>query len=458
MSSSGDEEIDLRELAGAAPRATEELATHGARSTGAVRRFRLTGVAGAALGREWLSSGGRTAVGSHESCEVRIDDPVLSRFHCELRVDDGAVWLRDLGSKNGSTVDGVPVREARLRDGSVLVVGRSSLRFAEGQEQEPLALSEHTALGSLVGQSVAMRRVFALMERAARSDVTVLIEGETGTGKEGVAESLHELGPRREGPFIIVDCSAMPPQLLESELFGHERGAFTGAVQRRVGAFEAAHRGTLFLDELGELPTELQPKLLRVLERKEIRRVGSNTYLPVDVRVVAATNRDLRARVNEGDFRADLYFRLAVLRLALPPLRERLEDVPLLVERFRERMAVAPEVAARVFTPELLARLMRSSWPGNVRELRNHLERCVVLEQPLPTGEADAAPTNELTVDPTLSYSEAKRRVLDVFERRYLEALLTHHGGNVTQAAKAAGMDRPYVYKLLNRHGLRRAP
>jgi DNA-binding NtrC family response regulator len=280
----------------------------------------------------------------------------------------------------------------------------------------------------------------------------VLIEGETGTGKELAAESIHAASPRAHKPFLVIDCGAIPANLLESELFGHEKGAFTGASARRLGIFEEAGGGTVFLDEIGELPPDLQPKLLRVLERREIRRVGANRQQSIDVRVIAATHRDLRAEVNAGRFRSDLYFRLAVVRVPLPPLRERPEDIPMLAEKIVASLA-GPEAARRLLTPELFAALGHHAWPGNVRELRNYLERCLVMEQPLPL--ADGAPAGGSSVDATLRYAEARRRALDDFERRYLEALLALHKGKVSHAARAADMDRVYLYKLLDRHKLR---
>jgi DNA-binding NtrC family response regulator len=361
----------------------------------------------------------------------------------------------DLDSRNGTLLDGVPVGRGGLREGSIIRCGRSVLQFHFAEDHVPLPLSERTAFGSLVGASVAMRAVFAVLERAAQADATVLIEGETGTGKEGAAESLHTQSARSDRPFVVVDCSALPANLLESELFGHEKGAFTGATSRRIGAFEAANGGTLFLDEVGELPQDLQPKLLRVLEQRQIRRLGSNQHVAVDVRVVAATNRDLRAQVNEGNFRSDVYYRLAVVKVTLPPLRERVEDVPLLVDRFRARLSVDDVTAERLFTSEFLNRLGRSAWPGNVRELRNFLERCVVMQQSLPLQDLQAETQQPFRVDATLSYAEAKQAVVLEFERQYLAALLQRHGGNVSKAARAAEMDRPYLYKLLHRHGLR---
>ncbi len=320
----------------------------------------------------------------------------------------------------------------------------------------PRVVFEATQLGPLVGASPAMRVAFAALARAARTDATVLIEGETGTGKEGAAEALHVASPRRDGPLVVVDCGALPANLLESELFGHEKGAFTGATARRIGAFEEARGGTIFLDEIGELPLDLQPKLLRVLERKDIRRLGSNARAPVDVRIVAATNRDLRTAVNAGRFRSDLYFRLAVVKVQLPPLRKRADDIPLLVERLLTRIGASPELVAALCTPAFLGRLKGFAWPGNVRELRNYLERCVVFQRELPLGDdVEAVDSSRArTVDRGV-YADARRRALDAFEKRYLEQLLVAHGGRVDGMAAEAGLHRVSLYRLLRRHGLK---
>jgi DNA-binding NtrC family response regulator len=297
------------------------------------------------------------------------------------------------------------------------------------------------------------------MERAAASDVTVLLEGETGTGKSQAAESIHRQSSRRDHSFLVVDCGALPPNLLESELFGHEKGAFTGAVTRRVGVFEEARGGTVFLDEIGELPLELQPKLLRVLEAREIRRLGTNSYTPVDVRIVTATNRDLRAEVNAGRFRSDLYFRLAVVKIPLPALRQRGEDMPLIVEKLISGLGADARVKATLLDPGFVAQLQRSAWPGNIRELRNHLERCVVLQETLLPGEGEesARPPGDAAtqIDPRIPYPEARRRALDAFERQYVEALLQLHGGKVSQAAASADIDRVNLYRLIKRHRVR---
>src|SRR5207244_9532893 len=268
----------------------------------------------------------------------------------------------------GTLVDDLQVVRAYLPSGGVLTVGQTRMQFQLGPSHLRIPLSDKTQFGGLVGQSESMRAAFAVLERAAASDATVLIEGETGTGKEGAAEALHLGSSRRDKPLVVVDCASIPANLMESELFGHEKGSFTGASGPRIGAFEEADGGTVLLDEIGELPLEQQPKLLRLLERKEIRRLGADHVTRLDVRVVAATHRDLRAAVNHRTFRADLYFRLSVVRITLPPLRERPEDIPLLVDRLLQRMSASPEIAADLRRPEFLAGLLRASWPGNVRE------------------------------------------------------------------------------------------
>jgi two-component system, NtrC family, response regulator GlrR len=433
----------------------------GGRSPGPpdVRRFRLRVVEGPGVGQSFESAGERTSIGSHPLNDVLLDERTVSRFHCELLVDDRGVWAKDLGSRNGTVLDGVLVKEAAVRNGSLLHLGRMALRFEFSAERAKLQLSDQPRFGSLVGSSVSARMSFALMERAAASDSTVLLEGETGTGKSQAAESIHRHSSRRDHSFLVVDCGALPPNLLESELFGHEKGAFTGAVTRRVGVFEEARGGTVFLDEIGELPLELQPKLLRVLEAKEIRRLGTNSYVPVDVRMITATNRDLRAEVNAGRFRSDLYFRLAVVKIPLPPLRQRAEDMPLIVEKLLTGLGADARVRATLLDPAFVVQLQRAVWPGNIRELRNHLERCVVLQETLLPGEGEETgppeETGPSTIDPRVPYPEARRRALDAFERQYVEALLQLHGGKVSQAAASADIDRVHLYRLIKRHRVR---
>jgi transcriptional regulator with PAS, ATPase and Fis domain len=391
--------------------------------------------------RVFSSTSDRAVVGTHESADLVLADRAVSRFHCQVQLVDGRPHLRDLGSRNGTLVDGVSVVEAHLAHGATVRIGHTTLRFEIGPEQVAIPLSPEERFGTLVGRSAQMRAVFALLARAAQSKATLLVEGETGTGKEATAESVHRLGERRDGPFVVVDCSALPPELLESELFGHEKGAFTGAHARRTGAFESAHGGTLFLDEIGELGPELQPKLLRVLERGEVKRVGADRYHKVDVRVIAATHRNLRSDVNTRRFRSDLFYRLAVLVVTLPPLRERVEDLPLLVDDLLGQLgaADAPE-AQRLRTPTALGELAAHRWPGNVRELRNYVERSLAL------AGSDVEPSPQ-----PRTYKQAKEQ----WERTYVEELLRAAGGNVTAAAKEAKLDRAAFYRLLWRHGMR---
>ena len=411
--------------------------------------FRVTIVDGGEGAFE--STGAKCTIGTHESNDLRLADPKVSRFHCEIILDGPRARLRDLGSRNGTLLDGVQVNDAFMRSGSIAKLGGVSLRFDVLEQVRKIPISSSRRFHGVVAESVAMRAALALVERAAGSDMTVLLEGETGTGKGKVADAIHRGGKRSKERFIVVDCGAIPENLLESELYGHEKNAFTGAGERRIGAFEEADGGTIFLDEIGELPVAQQPKLLRVLESREIRRVGANTHQKVDVRIVAATNRDLRREVNEARFRADLYFRLAVLRITLPPLRERTDDLPALSRGLLESLGASAETIDTLCTPELMAQLARGAWPGNARELRNHLERCLAFEEALPVGE-ERAPRTE-TIDASLPYPEARRRALDSFERAYVKGLLARHGGKVSQAASAANIDRVYLHRLLKRHG-----
>jgi DNA-binding NtrC family response regulator len=317
-----------------------------------------------------------------------------------------------------------------------------------------------------------MRALFSTLEKAAATDATILIEGETGTGKEATAESIHQASRRRDGPFVVVDCGAIPAQLLESELFGSERGAFTGAVANRAGAFETASGGTIFLDEIGELQLDLQPKILRALDRRQVKRVGSTGYRPVDVRVIAATNRSLRAEVEAKRFRSDLYYRLAIVRIKLPPLRERIADLPLLVEHVLNILDVGDAAETEALrTHEFQERLCRYPWPGNIRQLRNYIERCVALGDahlspgldtcpppPPPSGPPSSVtspPAAGFEFDPAEPLRAARERWTYRFEHAYLEGILRLHGNNVAAAARAAGVDRIYLYRLLWKHGLK---
>ncbi|MDC0672433.1 sigma 54-interacting transcriptional regulator [Nannocystis radixulma] len=440
---------DSREPAGGA---TETCIEPRGLSRLSVRRFGLTVVEGPAVGVTWQSTTDRCSIGSHSSNHCIVDDPTVSRFHCEIVVDDTGARVRDLNSRNGTVLDGVSVLEAYLRAGSLLRVGKTVLRFELGLEVNRLPLADEPRFGSLTGASPPMRATFAMLARAAESSATVLLEGETGTGKSQAARSIHRKSGRADGPFVVVDCGAIHGNLLESELFGHEKGAFTGASERRLGAFEEAAGGTLFLDEVGELPLDLQPKLLRALEAREVKRVGANTHRPVDVRLVAATNRDLRTEVNLGRFRADLYFRLAVVTIRMPPLRQRPEDIPALVDEILASLHASPEQVEQLRAPAFQAGLRHAVWAGNVRELRNYLERCIVLGPGEPEPGGGEAAGEGFLVDPTAPYAAERVRALADFERRYFEALLRLHDGKVARAADAAGIDRTYLYRLLRRH------
>jgi transcriptional regulator with PAS, ATPase and Fis domain len=419
-----------------------------------VRQFALTVEEGPDRGLEYVSAGDRVTIGTHEIANIRLSDRSVSRFHCELELGDRAVILRDLESRNGTIVDEVPLLAAPLRDGAVIAIGTSRLRFRHRAGHAELPLAPVDRFGRLVGGSAAMRAVIAELARVAPSETTILLAGETGTGKELAAESLHAASPRAHAPLLVVDCGALPPDLLDAELFGHARGAFTGAETERVGIFEAAAGGSVLLDEIGELPLELQPKLLRVLEAREVRRLGETSYRPVDVRVIAATHRDLRAAVNEQRFRADLYYRIAVVEVRLPALRERRDDLALLVDTIVEQLrATDHPLVATLRAPSFREALALHAWPGNVRELRNYVERCLTLRAPVPPN------TQTTPIDPAPSSTEpleqARERWVRVFEHAYLTDLLAKHAGNVTAAARAAGVDRAHLYRLLWRNGLK---
>jgi two-component system, NtrC family, response regulator GlrR len=366
-------------------------------------------------------------------------------LHAELELREDGLWVRDVGSRNGTFVDEIRVIEARLDAGRRLRLGSIEIQIAYDGGPVPVELWPDDHFGPLVGRSVAMRELFARLARIARTDSTVLIDGETGTGKEVVARAIHERSARREGPFVIVDCGSIPETLLESELFGHNKGAFTGASTARAGALRDADGGTVLLDEIGELPLSLQPKLLRFLESKTVRRLGETHGTPADVRVIAVTHRDLSSMVNAGAFREDLYFRLAVLKVHVPPLRERHGDVPLLVERFRS--------ADREIDPAWLAEIAGRAWVGNVRELRNVVEQVEAFG--VETALSERAGHERF---PEVSIHETLREIRDRWiahaEREYLAKALAAHGGNVSAVARAAGLDRSHVYRLMLKHGL----
>lgn len=343
------------------------------------RRCQLAVLSGPETGRVVDVDHMPFTVGKGEECDLVLTEPTVSRTHFSIESEQGAFVIRDLSSTNGTWIDQFRIKEAWLRPGTVLRAGSAQLRFEPVFKPMEIAPAAVDRFGSLVGRSVRMRQIFTLLERIAQTEATVVIFGETGTGKSAVAQAIHQNSARKDGPFITVDCGAIAENLIESELFGHEKGAFTGADRMRQGALERAQGGTLFIDELVDLRLDLQPRLLRVLEEREVRRVGGNTAIKLDVRIIAASRFDLWREVQEKRFREDLYFRLAVFTLPLPSLRERSEDIPLLASAFAQSLKGGERLLAR-FTPAVVDKLMRHPFYGNVRELRNVIERALALD------------------------------------------------------------------------------
>lgn len=402
----------------------------------------------------------RVVIGTHPSCDFVLTDPTVSRQHCEISLVSGGYQISDLDSTNGTFIDKMRLGRICSPKGQTISVGATTIQISPLSETVDIALPVQTQFGPLIGRSAQMRQIFHTLGRVAPTDATVLITGESGTGKEVAARAVHEGSKRSRGPFVVVDCGALPGNLIESELFGHERGAFTGAISSRIGAFEAAHNGTLFLDELGELPLEQQTRLLGALERRQVQKLGSTNVINVNVRVVAATNRDLRCEVNRGTFREDLYFRLAVVSIKMPALRERPEDIPLYVEEFLRE--VTPTRPGFTVDPETVARLAGQPWRGNVRELRNVLERAAAMgEVDLPVanvgsaGGAEGLPRLAAGVDVRVPFKIGKASLIEQFERSYVTALMDSHNNNITQAARSAEIDRVYLLRVLDKYGLR---
>jgi DNA-binding NtrC family response regulator len=399
---------------------------------------------GPSRGEKCLLETGTLFVGSDSGCDLKVSDRSVSRRHLSVELLAGAVRVSDLNSRNGTVYLGAKISDARVPIGGSVKIGRCTLRFVP-QRAQPKE-SERGELVGLLGQSPAARRMFAAIEKLGPSDSTVLIRGESGTGKDSVARVLHALSARAKQPYVVFSCGAVNANLIESELFGHAKGAFTGANRVRVGAVEAAGTGTLLLDEVSALPLELQPKLLRVLESREFQRVGDGQVRRAEMRVLASSQVDLDAEAKAGRFRKDLYFRLAVVELLVPPLKERVEDIPLLARHFARQVSGVDVALA----PSTLAALQCDPWPGNLRELRNAVERVLALGELEGSQSGQApAPTKQ-----SPSFKAARERVLDEFEKDYLATLLGVHRGNVSHAAKAAGLARSAFYRLLNRHGL----
>ena len=431
-------------------------------------------------------SGGRTrehsfdkdviTIGAMEDNDLVVNDETVSRYHCKIVQEDSGYLLQDLQSTNGTFINRVRVREGYLRPGCTIGLGNAEVKFHAADEKVEIVPSKKEKLGKMVGRHVKMRELYTIIEKIAPTATTVVIEGETGSGKEVVAQTIHELSSRANGPIAVFDCGAVPDNLIESELFGHEKGSFTGAVMTRQGLFETANGGTLFLDELGELPLDLQPKLLRALESREIRRVGASKPIKVDVRIVAATNRNLEEEVRAGRFRQDLFYRLSVVRVFIPPLRERIEDIPLLVKHLLQHANFnqRPDGSLRVSGVSRAAMdlLTTYRWPGNVRELVNTMERSVsfaegelIEPRDLPEttrGEevggkrssSSAGGGGGGAVDSDSTFKDAKDRWVSSFERDYVVNLLKKNKWNISHAAREADIDRKYFRKLMKKYGI----
>ena len=402
-------------------------------------------------------------IGTERSCDVVLTDAFVSRRHCSVSPTAAGFSITDLGSKNGTVIDGVAVQKVTAPPGVALRIGKTLVQLMPADEVLDIPPSKNDRFGALYGGSPAMRSVFAVLERASKSAAPILFLGESGTGKELMARGVHDNSPRKDGPFVVFDCGASTETLIESDLFGHTKGAFTGAAADRQGAFAAAHGGTLFLDEIGDLPVALQPKLLRMLEAGEVVPLGGRKSERYDVRIVAATHRDVFGEVARGGFRGDLYYRLAVVEVHVPPLRQRTGDLKALIAMFLER-AGSPELAKQV-GGAALEKLERYHWPGNVRELRNVITRAVALAGPdddfqsLPfvLRPTMAAPEGQ-AIKADRPFHEAKDELIARFEREYLTDLVQKAGGNLSQAARIAGLERKFLYKLLERAGLRATP
>lgn len=412
-----------------------------------LKKVKLVAAKGNELGKEFLIDKGLLRIGSKKENDVVIADDTVSRHHAVIEEKKGQYIIRDLESTNGTFVNGLRVSEAFLNEGSIIKLGNTELRFIPVEEKIELLPSKKDRFGDIVGKSKEMKEIFGILEKISKTDATVLITGETGTGKELVAKAIHENSNRSKKPFVVIDCSAIARNLIESELFGHEKGAFTGAVSARHGAFEAANGGTIFLDEVGELEPDMQPRLLRVLEAREIKRVGSTNIIPVDVRIIAATNRDLSAEIKKNRFREDLFYRLSVININLPQLRDRKDDISLLIDYF-----IKTNKARKVkgVAKETLDILINYRWPGNVRELRNVIERAIAL------GVSDyIEPKDLILLKPQASEKDTadlSGKTLEEIEKSAIIQTLKAHKGNKTTTAKALGIAYSTLYEKMKKY------
>jgi len=430
-----------------------------------VRKTKLLVISGPLQGREFIVNRDVFTIGSGVHNDLKIDDSTVSKLHCEIMVDETGYQIKDLNSTNGTQVQGVRIDSAHLAPGSEIKIGKIRIVFCPLQDSSDIPLSRNEAFGNMLGCSIPMRRIFYLAETYSPSDATIMITGETGTGKEILAEEIHNHSLRKDKQFMVIDCAAISKELIESELFGHVKGSFTGANADRQGAFELADGGTVFLDEIGDLSPDLQPKLLRVLEKREIRRVGSNKVRKINVRIISATNRNLSTEVNENRFREDLFYRLSVVHLELPSLRHRRDDVPLLVKRFLTELHGADAADQIADFDRTMSILKRHEWPGNVRELRNLIElafysekRPVDLSAFLSLGHLRAgfkASEPEMNFETDRPFKDAKSELIEDFERTYLKELLERNKQNISRSAREAGIERAYLQRLVRKYNLR---
>ena len=428
-----------------------------------VPKCKLLAVSGPLKAREFVVNSDTFTIGAGRGNDLMLEDNTISRRHCEIELTPDGYSIRDLGSTNGTFVQGVRINSAFLDAGTEFQLGSSRLVFCPMQETMEYRLSESDSFGRLLGASVPMRHVFHVAERYAETDSTIMISGETGTGKEVLAEEIHRHSARRDKPFVVIDCASLSSELVASELFGHAKGAFTGAITDRVGAFEEADGGTVFLDEIGDLSSELQPRLLRVLEKREVKRVGSNTVRKIDVRIISATNKKLQNEVNAGNFREDLFFRLSVIHVELPPLRKRKDDIAMLTEAFLKHF-MGDDAASQATNLDAATKALQNhDWPGNVRELRNLVElashteqRPIDLSAFLYLSRTRKPPGHETPPHSAdRPFKIAKQQIIETFERQYVSDLLKRFDNNVSRAARYAGIERAYLQRLIRKLGLR---
>ena len=479
-----------------APEPTRLIHIGGRPKTLHLRRIKLVYQPKTGRAQEFIFDKTPISVGAMEDNDLVIEDDTVSRYHCRLLQERETYVLQDLESTNGTFINRVRIREAWLTPGCTINLGDTSLSFTPVDETMEIKPSNRDRFGGIIGQNVKLREIYGILEKVAPTNATIVIEGETGTGKEVVAHAIHQASSRADKPFMVFDCSAVPDNLIESELFGHEKGAFTNAISTRQGVFELANTGTIFLDELGELGLEMQPKLLRVLEQREVKRVGASKAAKVDVRVIAATNRDLEEEVKAGRFRQDLFYRLSVVRIRLPALRERKDDIKLLVAHFLNNLSFnrkadgQPKV--RGVTAEALELMIAYNWPGNVRELLNMCERAVsfaegleITAEDLPDYVRNVSPSGNgprkiiatSAVDPKeeapkslpvtpvqiatdtvpaghleMTFKDAKEKWVSSFEREYILHLLKKNNNNISHAARESDIDRKYFRKLMKKY------